>query len=246
MSSNSRKIFVSYKYSDNDVAPLWGYHNGTARDYVSYLQDHKYSGDDINAAENDGEDLSNLSDKEIKSKLSDKMWGSSITLVLISPNMVNKAQAERNQWIPWEVSYSLRVEPRANGSSQPNGMVAIVLPDSSGSYDYFMSDGTLRDWGGKAHIVTKVRTGQTFDIIGENMFNSLKPYALSLQGQTVYVGESSYIIPAYWEDFKKYPDWYLNRATDLRHKTDQYDLHKQLHWIKENLWRDMLKTKDSI
>ncbi|AXX64466.1 hypothetical protein DS830_02840 [Bombilactobacillus bombi] len=53
------KVFVSYKYKDGNVASLEGYDKGTVRDYVDYLQDNKFSGDDLNKAENDEEDLMN-------------------------------------------------------------------------------------------------------------------------------------------------------------------------------------------
>ena len=81
-----KKIFVSYKYADDDVAFLDDYNYlglySTARNYVDYLQDKKFSGDDLNKAENDDEDLSQFKDDTIKSKLRNKIWDSSITLVL--------------------------------------------------------------------------------------------------------------------------------------------------------------------
>ena len=61
-----RKVFVSYKYKYNRVAPLNGYHKHTVRDYVDYLQDHKYSGDDYNKAENNNENLSDFKKDTIK------------------------------------------------------------------------------------------------------------------------------------------------------------------------------------
>ncbi|NHL84370.1 TIR domain-containing protein [Lactobacillus helveticus] len=129
------KIFVSYKYADNDVAFLDEYNYGlysTARNYVDYLQNKKFSGDDLNKAESDDEDLSRFKNDTIKSKLRDKIWDSSITLVLISPKMKDYGKPEEDQWIPWEVAYSLRTETRNSQRSLPNGMIAIVLPDQSG------------------------------------------------------------------------------------------------------------------
>lgn len=134
------KIFISYKYGDTNVAPVprFSDNNPKVRDYVSWLEDkfknrteHYYKG------ESDNEDLSNYSDDYIWNKLKDKIFDSSITIVLISPGMKEKYRHEKSQWIPWEISYSIRKTPRANFTSQRNAILAVVLPDKDGSYDYY-------------------------------------------------------------------------------------------------------------
>lgn len=135
-----RKIFVSYKYWDHDVYPVtsFGYHKPKVRDYVSWLEDkfrnrteHYYKG------ESDNEDLSNRTDAYIWDKLKDKIFDSSLTIVLISPNMKEPYKWESSQWIPWEISYSLRLTPRSSYTSQRNAILAVVLPDHNNSYDYY-------------------------------------------------------------------------------------------------------------
>lgn len=223
-----KKIFVSYKYHDNNVALLDGYTHGTARDYVDYLQDHKFSGDDLSKAEDDNEDLSQFKDDTIKSELRKKIWDSSVTLVLISPNMKDFFKSEDDQWIPWEVAYSLRIKTGHNSRSLPNGMIAVVLPDRSGSYTHFIDNETLIDDDGKAHEVRSIQTANTFQIIRDNMFNQKNPDTSIMQGQKIYFGECSYIITVSWEDFINDPDTYIDRATDLKeNKIDDYELHKQ-------------------
>ena len=227
-----KKIFVSYKYSDNDVAFLdeYNYYGiySTARNYVDYLQDKKFSGDDLNKAESDDEDLSQFKDDTIKSKLRDKIWDSSITLVLISPRIKEYGKPEEDQWIPWEVAYSLRTETRNNQHSLPNGMIAVVLPDQSGSYDYFITHEILLDDSGEENEVRTLHTDKTFKIIRKNMFNQKEPTTSIMQGHTVYFGECSYIITVVWKDFIDDPDQYIDRATDLKeNRIDEYKLHKQ-------------------
>lgn len=136
------KIFISYKYNDTNVQsiPATANNNPKVRDYVTWLEnkftnrtEHVYKG------ESDNEDLSEKSEDYIWNKLKDKIFDSSITIVLISPNMKEPYRWEKSQWIPWEISYSLREIPRSNYISHSNAVLAVVLPDRNGNYSYYSS-----------------------------------------------------------------------------------------------------------
>lgn len=43
---------------------------------------------------------------------------------------------EIEQWIPWEISYSLKNKTRSDGSSNVNAILAVVLPDIPGAYRF--------------------------------------------------------------------------------------------------------------
>ena len=134
-----RKIFVSYKHSDHDVAALSGAgNNTTVRTYVDYIadilignSDHIYKGEHAN------EDLSGYSENYIWEHLKDKLYDTSVTVVLISPNMKEPYVREEYQWIPWEIKYSISRQHRGETTSQRNAIVAVKLPDKNGRYDYY-------------------------------------------------------------------------------------------------------------
>jgi len=109
------KIFTSYKYADYGVRPLAGLRpivGVTSRQYVDELQRLIESHEHINKGEDDDEDLSGRSDEYIEERLRERMFDSTVTIVLISKNMKEPGR-ERDQWIPWEISY--RSEERRVG-----------------------------------------------------------------------------------------------------------------------------------
>lgn len=133
-----RKIFVSYKYKDNNVQkmpdviqPTW------PCDYVNYIQNNVLSEDDIYKGEKSDEDISDRDEDDIWEHLKDKIYDSTITIVLISPNMKEPGRQQKSQWIPWEISYSVRETTRKNRTSHRNALLAVILPNKAGKYDYF-------------------------------------------------------------------------------------------------------------
>ena len=133
-----KKIFVSYKYADDQVENLKSGQNSTVRDYIDKFEEKVDSSDDIFKGESNDEDLSNLSDDTIWEKLKNRIYDSSVTVVFISPGMKESGKKERDQWIPWEVSYSLKETSRKNKNgdsvtSHGNAMMAVVLPKYIGT-----------------------------------------------------------------------------------------------------------------
>lgn len=136
-----KKVFVSYKFEDNDVKTLPNVIQPTwPCDYVEYIKDEVLSEDDIYKGENTDEDVSQLSDNQIWERLKSKIYDSSITIVLISPNMKEPGKWQRSQWIPWEISYSLRETTRNDRTSHNNAILAVILPDKNGKYGYYNKD----------------------------------------------------------------------------------------------------------
>ena len=135
-----RKIFVSYKYHDTNVEKLTNTYGATkAADYVDYIQKYLFNSasDNIYKGEKSDEDLSYKSEFYIWEHLKDKIYDSTVTIVLVSPNMKEPYKWEKSQWIPWEISYSVKKTTRAGRTSQRNALLVVVLPDRNGNYYYF-------------------------------------------------------------------------------------------------------------
>lgn len=215
-----KKIFISYKYADANVRAFTGISNTTVRDYVDVLQTKIDKSDHINKGENDGEDLSSLADSTIASKLGDKIFDSTVTIVFISKGM-KESTSENDQWIPWEISYSLREQSRQGVNSKTNAVLGVVLPDQLGTYDWYYRHNPY------CNSITHF-TGQLFTILKENMFNIKNPQTRECNGTTITDGEASYIRTVKWDDFIGSINWYIEKALEIWRVRDQYNIRKSV------------------
>lgn len=224
-----KKIFVSYKFADSRVKNLSFYENSTVRDYVTKFEEIVDPSDDIYKGESDGEDLSKLSEETIWKKLKDRIYDSSITVVFISPGMKESGKTEKNQWIPWEISYSLKEVSRKNKNgdavtSRSNAMVAVVLPDENGSYSYYLESRNCCENGCTTHHSDKL-----FTILRKNKFN-LKDANKKVcdTGSTIWYGECSYIKAVKWSDFISNYSTYIESACERQDNIDDYKIYKEV------------------
>jgi hypothetical protein len=226
-----RKVFVSYKYSDSQVQDLNIYEDSffgkikvqtTARHYVDKLTDILEKDDHIYKGEDDDESMESLADSTIGSKLGNKIFDSSVTIVLISKSMKNPFLPENEQWIPWEISYSLKEQTRQEQKSKTNGVIAVVLPDIFGSYDYYIT----RD---EACNCRTLNLPFLFKILGDNMFNVKETNRRICNNAWVYTGDCSYIQSVKWSDFTANPTIYIDKAIELRDRKDEFELRKNIN-----------------
>lgn len=195
----ARKIFISYKYSDTNVLALDNVLQTKVRDYVTELQTILSIGH-INKGENDGESLKGFKDDTIASKLRDKIYDSTLTIVLISKGMHNPFELEENQWIPWEISYSLKETQRKDKISRTNAVLGVVLPDVLGNYDYFIQENSCTKCNCRTLVTTFL-----FKILRNNMFNLKNPVYSNCDNHYFMnkplIGYSSYIHSVKWSEF---------------------------------------------
>ena len=225
-----RKVFISYKYADTQVQDLgiyedsgWGLKQKVptkVRHYVDKLQE-EIGKDNINLGEKDGESLAEFSDTTIETELKGKIRQCSITIILLSKGMKTD-KPEKEQWIPWEVSYSLRAVSNDNYSKQMNAILGVVLPDETGSYDwYYKSD---LDCNCTTHYTSKL-----FKILRNNSFNIKDKQVRQCNGKDIYTNdEPSFFKTVKWDEFMRNHNYYIEKAIKIKNNKDAYDVHINL------------------
>lgn len=224
------KIFVSYKYADSNMKNITGNISGsTVRDYVDKIENLLDDSNHIYKGESDGKDLSILEDDTIWEKLKNRIYDSTLTIVMISPNMKEPFQIDRNQWIPREISYCLKETSRINSNgdsvtSKTNAMLAVVVPDKNNSYAYYTYKNDCCNSGCRV-----LKTNTLFDILKNNMFNlkdASKKYCDN--GSTIWYGDFSYITSVVWNDLIQDMNKYIEKAYEIQDNIKNYDIFKEI------------------
>lgn len=144
----ARKTFISYKYSEATQL----------RDVIIQKM-----GDDARfytGETSDSPDLTGSKTESIKENLKDMMYHTSVTIVIISPNM------KLSKWIDWEISYTLKQIKRGDLTSSSNGLVGVIMK-VNGSYDWLISRTQKAD----GCTARSFNDNLLYDIINGNRFN---------------------------------------------------------------------------
>lgn len=200
----SHKTFISYKYSE-------------ARDLRDAIIDSL--GDDAiyyQGETSSSPDLTDTSTENIKKNLSDMMYDTSVTIVIISPNMKN------SNWIDWEIEYSLKNITRKGRTSHTNGVVGVIMK-YNGGYDWLKTTST----NGDGCTSSSYNEAKVFSIINNNRFNqNPKVYSCDVC-KTVNSLTGSYIAYVEEETFLSDPQKYIDNAYDKsENDAAGYDLTK--------------------
>ncbi len=200
----ARKTFISYKYSEAQ----------TLRNTIL-----KALGDDSTYYQGetaDSPDLTDTSTENIKNNLADMMHGTSVTIVLLSPNI------KESDWIDWEVEYCLKEISRNGRTSKTNGIVGVVQK-VNGSYDWLVSKNTKDD----VCTVRTVSKEPLLDIINNNRFNRPNHEHACTDCKTYSQLNGSYISIIDEEDFLKDPEKYIENAYTKSEAYEEFELVKQ-------------------
>lgn len=194
----ARKTFISYKYSD----VVEGKSNNLRDRIITKLGDASrfYRGESGYSP-----DLSSRSADYIKTKLKDMIRDTSVTIVILSPNM------KFSNWMNWEISYSLTEITRENRTSLTNGVVCIVQKQPT---YYGFDDGYswMKNWSGEWDL------SKCFEVIRLNQ-NNKKRYSTSRLS-------SNYIDIVSEDAFLRDPNRYIEEAYE-KAKSGEYLISKR-------------------
>lgn len=200
----AHKTFISYKYSEarnlrNSIIDALG-------DDAIYYQGETST----------SPDLSDTSTENIKRNLTDMMYDTSVTIVIISPNMKN------SNWIDWEIEYSLKNITRKGRTSHTNGVVGVIMK-FNGGYSWLKTTST----NGDGCTSSSYDESKVYSIINNNRFNqNPKKYSCDIC-KTVNALTGSYIAYVEEETFLSDPQKYIDNAYDKsENDAAGYDLTK--------------------
>ena len=200
----ARKTFISYKYSEAQKL---------RDDILKQLGDDAkfYQGETA-----DSPDLTDTSTENIKKNLKDMMYNTSVTIVIISPNI------KSSKWIDWELEYCLKEITRKDRTSYTNGIVAVIQK-VNGGYGWFKTLNQQLDRcttsSYSAHLV--------YNIINNNRFNQEPKVYSCDKCKCVTEATASYISYIDEDTFLSDPNKYIKIAFDKSENYENYNLTKQ-------------------
>ena len=200
----ARQTFISYKYSESQQV---------RDDILEAL------GDDATYYQGETSDSPNLTDtttENIKRNLSDMIYDTSVTIVVVSPNI------KSSNWIDWEIEYSLKEISRSNRTSKTNGIVGVIQKVNYG-YNWLVTNITNED-GCKSRSIDE---SKLYPVIINNRYNHNPKIYTCPNCKTVNQLDGSYISLIDEDDFLSDPNKYIENAFDKSLKVDEFELKKQ-------------------
>ncbi len=187
----THKTFISYKYSEAQAL----------RDDIIYSL-----GSDVTyykGETSDSPDLIDTSTENIKRVLKDMMYDTSVTIVILSPNMM------QSKWIDWEIEYSLKSITRKDRTSHTNGVVGVIMK-VNGGYDWLINH--LINCHNSS--VVNYKNEKLYPLIFKNHFNSNPEKWHCSECKTFDWLTGSYIEYVEEDVFLANPQKYINNAYD--------------------------------
>ena len=200
----ARKTFISYKYSEAQ---------GLRDDIIEALgADATY----YQGETSDSPDLTDESTELIRKNLTDMMYDTSVTIVIVSPNLTS------SKWIDWEIEYCLKEYSRQGRTSKTNGVVGVIQK-RNGGYSWLVTTSTKLD----GCSLRQYDTSKLYPIINNNRYKrNGQGYACNACKSHDQL-DGSYISLIDEEDFLADPTKYLENAYQKAEHSDEFALTKQ-------------------
>ena len=199
----AHKTFISYKYSEAQKL----------RDKIidALKEDARF----YNGETSDSPDLTDKATSTIKKNLTDMMFETSVTILIISPHI------KESKWIDWEIEYCLKKISRKERTSHVSGIVGVIQK-VNGSYDWFKHKNHYDD----GHEYWTYEESYLYDIIKNNRYNQNPKVYSNDKHKTVDWLTGSYISFVEEEVFLNNPTRFINNAFDKSENDgDGYDIY---------------------
>lgn len=168
-------------------------------------------------------DRSGMSDEVIKEYLYTKLQGTSVTIVLLTPEAINykkDSSGKYDDWLYDEVRYSL--EDRTN--NRTNGIIALYTDES----ESMISVNTTHTCS-VCNSISKVANILEFEnLVRKNMMNIKMQYKKSKCENVFDSMDDSYISLVHIDSFRKDYKKYIDSAFNKRSRIHEIDLVKKL------------------
>lgn len=200
----AHKTFISYKHSEaqdlrNRIVAALG-------EDATY-----YQGETA-----DSPDLTGTTVANIKRNLTDMMYGTTVTIVVVSPQM------KQSKWIDWEIEYCLKEISRSGRSSKTNGVVGVVQ-EIGGRYDWLVT----RTRNPDGCTARTIESSLLYPLINANRFNRKDAAVSCTSCQTHNQLSGSFISLVDEVDFLASPSTYIDNAFAKAENSEDWNLVKQ-------------------
>lgn len=200
-----RKTFISYKYSESQAV--------RDRILAALGEDAQfYQGETA-----DSPDQTDNSSETIKNNLRDMIFGTSVTIIVVSPNMTE------SKWIDWEIEFSLKETMRGDKVSRSNGIVGVIAK-YNGNYDWLIS---FTDKTDGCKPSRNIKDDKLYEIIKNNRLNrKIKNYSCE-HCKTFDILTGSYISLIEEDEFVSNPQRYIESAYEKSQKISEFNITKE-------------------
>lgn len=201
----ARETFIAYKYSEaKDLRDEIIKKLGSDASY--------YQGETAESPDMTGETID-----RIKNGLKDMIFGTSVTIVIISPNL------KQSGWVDWEIEYSLKEHKRQTTTSRTNGLIGVIMK-WNGSYDWLISSSKNSDGCTTRYI----DDSKLYNIVNGNRYNLETEDRYSCANCKSFDQlNGSYIALVDEERFLNNPSHYIENAYNKSKMTWDYKLSKK-------------------
>lgn len=209
----ARKTFISYKFSEARQT--------RDRIITALKDDARYYQGETSTSPN----LTDRKTETIKSHLKNMIFDTSVTIVVISPNL------KQSNWIDWEIEYSLKEVKREESTSRSNGIVGVIQKDFLGGYGWILNSTVNADGCTSRNI----NDSKLYDIINKNRMNLKNPVYFCQNCKSVDSMTGSYISLVTEDDFISKPDKYIENAYEKSKRINDFNITK-LTQSQKNWW----------